>query len=59
MEPGGQLWPQEEADLYAYYGLGYSGASLADVEEPEEADDEIVPLSDAVGAARWRRRVGR
>ncbi len=27
MEPGGRLWPQEVAELYAYYGLGYSGAA--------------------------------
>jgi hypothetical protein len=59
MEPGGRLWPHEEAELYAYYGLAYTGASVAELAEPEEADDEIVPLEDAVGAARWRRRVGR
>jgi hypothetical protein len=35
MEPGGRLWP-EEADLYAYYGLPYSGASLVDLDEEEE-----------------------
>ena len=27
--------------------------------QEEAADDEIVPLSDAVGAARWRWRAGR
>jgi hypothetical protein len=36
MEPGGRLWPQEEAGLYAYYGLPYSGASLVDLDEEEK-----------------------
>ena len=36
MDPGGRLWPQEEAELYAYYGLPYSGASLIDLDEEEE-----------------------
>ena len=36
MEPGGRLWPQEEAELYAYYGLAYTGASLIGLEEDEE-----------------------
>jgi hypothetical protein len=39
MEPGGRLWPQEEAELYAYYGLDYSGASLADLDEDDEEED--------------------
>jgi PRC-barrel domain len=38
MEPGGRLWPQEEAELYAYYGLPYTGASLVDLEEEDEDD---------------------
>jgi hypothetical protein len=42
MEPGGRLWPQEEAELYAYYGLPYSGASLVDLDEEEEDDDAAV-----------------
>jgi hypothetical protein len=42
MEPGGRLWPQEEAELYAYYGLSYSGASLADLDEDDEAEDAVV-----------------
>jgi hypothetical protein len=33
----GRLWPQEEAELYAYYGLPYTGASLADLDEEETA----------------------
>jgi hypothetical protein len=45
MDPGGRLWPQEEAELYAYWGLPYSGPSLDDLEE----DDE-----DAAAAARLR-----
>ena len=36
MEPGGRLWPQEEAELYAYYGLAYTGASLVDLDEEDE-----------------------
>jgi hypothetical protein len=40
MDPGGRLWPQEQADLYAYYGLPFSGASLA--EEDEEDEDAAV-----------------
>ena len=41
MEPGGRLWPQEEAELYAYYGLHYTGASLIDLDEEDE-DDGVV-----------------
>jgi hypothetical protein len=41
MEPGGRLWPQEEAELYAYYGLPYTGASLVDLDEEDE-DDAVV-----------------
>jgi PRC-barrel domain len=44
MEPGGRLWPQEEAELYAYYGLPYTGASLADLEEEEDEEDAVAPL---------------
>jgi hypothetical protein len=36
MDPGGRLWPQEEAELYAYYGLAYTGASLVDLDEDDE-----------------------
>jgi hypothetical protein len=32
----GRLWPQEEAELYAYYGLPYTGASLVDLDEEDE-----------------------
>jgi hypothetical protein len=42
MDPGGRLWPQEEAELYAYYGLPYTGASLADLDEEDEDDDPAV-----------------
>ena len=38
MEPGGRLGPQEEAELYAYYGLPYTGASLVDLDEEDEED---------------------
>ena len=42
MEPGGRLWPQEEADLYAYWGLPYTGASLVEEDEEDEEDEEAV-----------------
>ena len=41
MDPAGRLWPQEEAELYAYYGLDYTGASLVDLDEEDE-DDAVV-----------------
>jgi hypothetical protein len=40
--PGGRLWPQEEAELYAYYGLPYTGASLLDLDEEDEDDAAAV-----------------
>ena len=42
MDPAGRLWPQEEAELYAYYGLDYTGASLVDLDEEEDEDDAAV-----------------
>jgi hypothetical protein len=42
MDPAGRLWPQEEAGLYAYYGLDYTGASLVDLDEEDEDDDAVV-----------------
>jgi hypothetical protein len=33
MPPSGRLWPQDEAALYRYYGLTYTGASLVDLQE--------------------------
>jgi hypothetical protein len=42
MDPAGRLWPQEEAELYAYYGLDYTGASLVDLDEEDEEDDAVV-----------------
>jgi hypothetical protein len=44
MEPGGRLWPQEEAELYAYYGLPYTEASLADPDEEEDDDAAVAQL---------------
>lgn len=38
MPPGGRLWPHDEAALYRYYGLEYTGASLADLDELEDGD---------------------
>src|SRR4029453_10738661 len=54
LEPGGRLWPQEEAELYAYYGLPYTGASLADLDEEGE-DDEDDAVAPAPGAAAARQ----
>jgi hypothetical protein len=42
MDPGGRLWPQEEAELYAYYGLAYTGASLVDLDEEDEDPQDAV-----------------
>jgi PRC-barrel domain len=42
MDPDGRLWPEEEAELYAYYGLPYTGASLADLDEEDEDDAAVV-----------------
>jgi hypothetical protein len=44
MDPGGRLWPQEEAELYAYYGLPYTGASLVDLDEEDEDDAAVAPF---------------
>ena len=44
MEPGGRLWPQEEAELYAYYGLPYTGASLVDLDVDEEDAADVAPV---------------
>jgi hypothetical protein len=55
MEPGGRLWPQEEAELYAYYGLPYTGASLIDLDEEDEEDAEDplgVPRTPPAGPLR-------
>jgi hypothetical protein len=41
-DPGGRLWPQEEAELYADYGLPYTGASLAEDDEDDEEDAAVV-----------------
>jgi hypothetical protein len=56
MGAGGRLWPQEQEALYAYYGLEYTSASLADLDEDDEDDEE--PLEDEEDAAvarggRW------
>jgi hypothetical protein len=53
MEPGGRLWPQEEAELYAYYGLPYTGASLVDLDEEEDASEELLDRpGDPLGVPR-------
>jgi hypothetical protein len=38
MPQGGRLWPQDEAALYRYYGLEYTGASLVDLDELEDGE---------------------
>ena len=46
MEPGERLWPQEEAALYAHYGLAWPGELWED-EDAEVADlaaVEYLPL---------------
>jgi hypothetical protein len=60
MPPGGRMWPQEEAGLYRYYGLDYTGASLVDLEELEdgEGNGSVDPIGDTVRvgpAPRWQR----
>jgi hypothetical protein len=35
MEPGERLWPQEEAALYAHYGLDWPGDAVEDEEEDD------------------------
>ena len=35
MEPGERLWPQEEAGLYAHYGLDWPGDAVEDEEEDD------------------------
>jgi hypothetical protein len=44
MEPGARLWPQEEAELYAYYGLPCTGASLVDLDEEDEDEDAAAQI---------------
>ncbi len=55
MEPGDRLRPQEEAELYRYYGLVYTGASLVDLdgEDDEDEEDEEAVVIARVG--RWTR----
>ncbi len=51
MEPGGRLWPQDEAALYAYYGLPYSGG----IDDLDDEDDNGGTVTVAVGpAGRWQ-----
>jgi len=62
MPPTGRLWPQDEAALYRYYDLAYTGASLVDLEELEDGGNgngngSPSASADAVRvgpAARWR-----
>jgi hypothetical protein len=45
MEPGERLWPQEEAGLYAHYGLAWSGGSDWEDEGTLTAASPAVVLS--------------
>jgi PRC-barrel domain len=56
MEPGGRLWPQEVAALYAHYGLAYSGAPTEDAEDVEPVEPRPFEPLKAVGAGPVRRR---
>jgi hypothetical protein len=56
MTPGGRLWAEEEADLYEYYGLEYSGPEQMDLDDIEEQIDELDPDDDIVSASRMRGR---
>jgi hypothetical protein len=49
MESGGRLWPQEEAALYAYYGLPYSGG-LDDLDD----EDDIGGTVTVGPSSRWQ-----
>jgi hypothetical protein len=58
MPAGGRLWPQDEAALYRYYGLEYTGASLVDLDELEdgEGNGSVDRLGDVVKVGpspRW------
>ena len=53
LEPGGRLWPQEEAELYAYYGLAYTGASLVDLDEDDDEEPLEEPDAFVARGGRW------
>ncbi len=60
MPPSGRLWPQDEAALYRYYDLAYTGASLVDLDEMDDGarngDRSLSPPADEVkvgSAVRW------
>jgi PRC-barrel domain len=57
MPPGGRLWPQNEAALYHYYDLDYTGVSLVDLGELGNGganSDPSPPATVHAGpAARW------
>jgi hypothetical protein len=58
MDPGGRLWPRQEAELYAHYGLDYSGPQEMDLDDLEAQVDALDPDDDdIVGAGRRRGRV--
>src|SRR5262245_44951439 len=44
MDHGARLWPQEEAALYAHYGLPVTGAQTAEDADPRLAQVEYLNL---------------
>jgi hypothetical protein len=44
MDHGARLWPQEEAALYAHYGLAWSGGQASEDDEPGLAQVEYLNL---------------
>jgi hypothetical protein len=48
MEPGERLWPQEEAALYAHYGLAWSGGSDWEDEDADGGAAAVGPADAAV-----------
>jgi hypothetical protein len=51
MAPGGRLWPQDEAALYAYYGLPYSGTA----DDLDDDEDDLGASVVTVGPpSRWQ-----
>jgi PRC-barrel domain len=58
MPPTGRLWPQDEAALYHYYGLTYTGASLVDLDELEDSPGRNGRNGGSPSASRDAVRVG-
>jgi uncharacterized protein (TIGR02271 family) len=62
MDPDGELSEQDEADLYAYYGLGYSEGRSASGLPARERDNDVRDVSspdDAMTRSEEELRVGK